>query len=286
MTAPSPLVPPPGYEERLRRLVEQLRELPDLLCALSGGVDSAVLLHAAHEVLGDRAVGWIGDSASLARHELEDAREVARTIGARLVVVGTDELEVPGYRTNAGTRCYFCRRVLFEAMIDWARDHGFHHIGHGEITDDLQDVRPGRRAASELGVVAPLLQAGFSKTDVRHYARDNGLHVADKPASACLSSRIPVGTRVTRERLARIERSEGHLRELGFRILRVRDHGTTARVEFGASEKERGTRLRSSIESALASEGFEQVELATYSAPGSAPPSQESTDSPTKTVRR
>ena len=286
MTATSTPVRHQGYEERLRRLVGQLQELPDLLCAISGGVDSAVLLHAAHVSLGDRAVGWIGDSASLPRHELEDARQVARAIGARLVVVGTDELEVPGYRTNAGTRCYFCRRVLFEAMSDWARDHGFHHLGYGEITDDLGDVRPGRRAANEMGVVAPLVQAGFSKADVRRYARENGLHVADKPASACLSSRIPVGTRVTREKLARIERSEGYLRELGFRVLRVRDHGAAARVELGVEEHERGMRLRLSIENALAREGFERVELAVYSEPGAAPPSQASTDSPTKTVRR
>ena len=171
-------------------------------------------------------------------------------------------------------------------MSAWALRNEFTHLAYGEITDDLRDMRPGRRAARELGVVAPLTAAGFTKEDVRRYARDQGLHVADKPASACLSSRIPVGTVVTAERLARIERSEGHLRRLGFRVLRVRDHGKTARVELGADEARRGAQLQSSIEASLLREGFEHIELATYLAPGSPPPSHESTEPPAKTVRR
>jgi len=258
-----------SYDVRVRRLGAALSGLEDVVCALSGGVDSAVLLHAAHAALGERAVGWIGDSPSLPRHELQDARAVAQVIGARVVVVSTGELEVPGYRSNDGARCYFCRRVLFDTMHAWAGAQGFHTIAYGEITDDLQDVRPGRRAATELGIVAPLVEAGFTKNDVRRYANEQGLPVANKPASACLSSRIPMGTPVTRDRLARIERSEATVRSLGFRVLRVRDHGTRARVELGSSELERGQALFQELAAALAEESFEQIELAVYVTPGS-----------------
>ena len=253
-----------GHRGRVERLREELAGLDDLVCAVSGGVDSAVLLHAAHHVLGSRAVGWIGDSPSLPRHELADAREVAAKVGARLVVVPTNELEDPDYVENAGTRCYFCRRVLFEAMREWARAEGFWNIAYGEITDDLLDVRPGRRAAAELRCVAPLAKAGFTKEDVRRYAREHGLPVADKPAAACLSSRIPVGTVVTAERLARIERSEVGVRALGFRVVRVRDHGKLARVELGVDEVERGEGLRERLEEVLGEEGFEEVVVGVY----------------------
>ncbi len=170
------------------------------------------------------------------------------------------------YRRNTGERCYWCRRTLFRFMEAWAERAGFAALAYGEITDDLADVRPGRRAATELGIVAPLRAAGFSKDDVRRYARAHGLAVAEKPASACLASRVPFGTEVTVERLRRIERAEEDVRALGFRVLRVRDHGRRARVEVGADELVRARAVRARLEDVLRASDFDEVELAAYGA--------------------
>ncbi len=255
-----------GYEDRRRALLGELVKLESLAVAFSGGVDSSALLHAAFSVLGDRAVGVIADSPSLPRKELEEAVRVAEAIGVRLEVVQTQELEDERYQRNAGDRCYFCKAALFETMEAWARSSGFGALAFGEITDDAFDDRPGARAAAEFGVVAPLSAAGFGKEDVRRYAREAGLEVSEKPASACLASRLPIGTRVTRERLARVERSEAALKELGLKQLRVRDHGARARVEVGTDEFEFASGLSGAIELQLASEGFTEFELAIYGA--------------------
>lgn len=256
-----------SFVERVLELERRIAALGDLVVAFSGGVDSAVLLHAAHAVLGERAVALIADSPSLARAELEDARAFARALGVRLVEVRTDELADPRYRRNAGDRCYFCKSALFDAMTGWARAQGFGHLAFGEITDDALDDRPGARAAREAGVVAPLRDAGLSKADVRRYAREHGLSVWDKPQMACLASRLPVGTAVTRERLARVERAEAALRELGLRQLRVRDRGAAARVEVGADEWAFAEARREAIGARLRGASFETFELAVYRRP-------------------
>jgi uncharacterized protein len=256
-----------GYEGKVERLHARLASLERVAVAFSGGVDSSALLHAAREALGEGAVGVIADSPSLPRRELELARETARAIGAELAVIETDEMEDESYRANRGDRCYFCKSALFRAMEPWAREHGFRALAFGEIADDLLDVRPGARAAREFGVVAPLSEAGFTKEDVRRYAREAGLDVAEKPASACLASRLPVGTTVTRERLARIERCEEALKDLGFRQVRVRDHGERARVEVGRGELESARERAGEIEAILAAEGFVHVGIEAYVAP-------------------
>lgn len=250
--------------ERRAALASLLAGFPDVVVAFSGGVDSGVLLHAAVQALGARAVALTGDSASLPRRELEEARAFAHALGARHECLATEELASEDYRRNDGTRCFHCRHALFTGMEAWARARGFHVLAYGEVTDDLLDHRPGRAAARAFAVRAPLCEAGFSKEDVRRYAREHGLALAEKPAAACLASRLPVGTRVSAEALARIEASEEALRTLGLRELRVRDHGLHARVELGPAELARAAQLEARIAALLAPHGFATLELAPY----------------------
>jgi uncharacterized protein len=255
------------YAARLATLFAALDALPSLAVAFSGGVDSSVLLHAAHARLGARALGVIADSASLPREELRCAVEAAERIGVELAVVKTDELADPRYQANAPDRCYFCKHALFEALGQVCRERHIAVVAFGEIADDLALVRHGSRAAREFGVLAPLSDAGFSKADVRRYAREHGLQSADKPASACLASRLPTGTAVTRERLERIERAEIALCELGLRVLRVRDHAPRARVEVGEDELPFAQTQLTEIAARLLTLGFASVELFAYRAP-------------------
>jgi len=256
-----------SHSARVAELRRGLAALDGVAVAFSGGVDSSVLLHAAHAALGERAVGIVADSPSLPRRELAEARELAARLGARLEMLPTEEMSSEEYRANTGDRCYFCKQELFGKMEEWARAHGFPTLAFGEIADDLVDDRPGVRAANELGVVAPLRDAGFTKDDVRRYAREHDLPVADKPSSACLASRIPVGTPVTVEGLARVEEAEEMVRDLGFRVLRVRHHGRVARLEVGQDEGERAEAMRVELSAALRRCGFEELELATYRSP-------------------
>ena len=253
-----------SYAARLTALHDQLAGLDGLLVAFSGGVDSAVLLQAAVEALGQRAVGVIADSPSLPLAELAAARELAVGMGARLVVVSTHELEQEAYRANSGDRCFHCKYALFEAMVRVGDAEGIDHLAFGEIVEDRLDTRPGARAAAQWRVLAPLSAAGLGKEDVRRRARELGLDVWDKPASACLASRIPVGTRVTADLLAQVEHAEAGLRNLGLRELRVRHQGALARLELGEQDWERALGLKSQIEAQLASSGFESVEWARY----------------------
>lgn len=256
-----------SYEDKLSALDAELVSHGRVAVAFSGGVDSSALLHAAHRVLGvENGFGVIADSPSLPRAELREAREIAASIGARLVEVATDEGSDPSYRANAGDRCYFCKAALFRAMEAYVAGSPGTTLAFGEIVDDWSDHRPGARAAAEFRVAAPLSSAGFTKADVRRYAAEAGLDLAaDKPASACLASRIPVGTEVTPERLARVEAAEARLKaEVGLRVLRVRHHGSHARVEVGADEEAGARERRPDIERILRASGFETHELAVY----------------------
>ena len=223
-------------QTKRERLEAHLRSLGRTLVAYSGGVDSAFLADAAHQVLGDKMLAVIADSPSLARFQLQDAIAFAQERQIPLEVVATQELERPEYVRNDTGRCFHCKDELFTLMEEFRRQRGFECIAYGVNADDQGDFRPGQEAARQHQVAAPLLQAGLGKEAIRELARRAGLRVWDKPASACLSSRIEYGRPVTREALAAVEQGEEALRGLGFRQFRVRHHGQIARIEIARQE--------------------------------------------------
>ena len=225
--------------EKQRRLEQSLSPLGRTLVAYSGGVDSAYLAWAAHRILGEDMLAIIADSPSLARTHLQDAMAFAQEQGIPLRVIQTSEVEKPEYTRNDIQRCFHCKDELFRAMEDFAAKHDFTSIAYGVNVDDQGDFRPGQQAARRHKVAAPLLEAGLTKAEVRKLALQAGLRVWDKPASACLSSRIEYGRPVTRQALAAVEQGEDALRALGFRQFRVRHHGEIARIEIAGEELER-----------------------------------------------
>lgn len=218
---------------------ECLRSLGRVLVAYSGGIDSAYLAWAAHRVLGQSMLAVIADSPSLARTQLADALAFAREQSIPVEVVATGELERPEYARNDGSRCFFCKDELFTVMEQFRARRGFDTIAYGVNLDDQSDYRPGQQAARQHGISAPLLDSGLTKQDIRDLARAAGLRIWDKPASACLSSRIEYGRPVTAEALRQVEQGEDALRALGFRQFRVRHHGPIARLEIATEEMAR-----------------------------------------------
>jgi len=228
-----------ALDQKEQALRAQLASLDGLLVAYSGGTDSAFLAWAAHQVLGDRMLALLADSPSLPRRELKLAMEFAEHWGIPLRVIATDEMKNPEYTRNDASRCFHCRDELFTVMERERRNGLFEHIAYGKNLDDEGDFRPGQSAAELHRVVAPLAEAGLTKHEIRTLAQRFGLTLWDKPASACLSSRIEYGRPVTREALAAIEAGEEALRELGFRQARVRHHGEIVRIEIAREELDR-----------------------------------------------
>lgn len=228
-----------GLQHKSESLREIVRSQAGMVVAYSGGVDSAFLAWTAHEVLGERMRAVVADSASLARTHLADALAFAREHGIPVEVVETRELENPAYARNDAMRCFHCKDELFTVLERYREERGLAWIAYGVNVDDQGDFRPGQKAAKEHRVLAPLLEAGLTKADVRELARQAGLRLWDKPASACLSSRVEYGREVTVEGLSAIERGEDGLRALGFRQVRVRHHGELARIEIAREEMPR-----------------------------------------------
>lgn len=226
-------------EAKRARLQKYLRGPGRILVAYSGGVDSAYLAWAAHQALGNNMLAIVADSASLARAQLADAIAFAKEQAIPLEVVATSELDRPEYVRNDGQRCFFCKDELFTLMEELRLARGFDAIAYGVNVDDQGDFRPGQKAAEAHHIVAPLLEVGLTKNGIRMLARDAGLRVWDKPASACLSSRIEYGRPVTREALAVVEKGEDALSALGFRQFRVRHHGEIVRIEIAGEELQR-----------------------------------------------
>jgi len=250
-------------EEKERRLLARLAELPSVIVALSGGADSAYLAWAAREALGAHSLSVKALSASYSAHDRSVVEEFVGKLGLRHQFIETHEMENPSYRANDADRCYFCKDVLFSALDELAHADGFAAVAYGVNADDALDFRPGHRAATKHQVLAPLLEAGLSKSEIRSLSSRAGLPTWDRPASACLASRLPYGTEVTAERLGLIERGEAALRELGFRQFRVRLHDKLARVEISLEEMPRALapEMAASIACRLKAAGFAYVAL-------------------------
>lgn len=244
---------------RLRRVAEVLERIGQVVVAFSGGADSAFLAFVATRVLGTRRVRCVtADSASLAPEELADCRALAAQWGLRWSALATEELEDPSYVANDLDRCYYCKSELMAVLEPVAESDGA-TVVLGVNLDDLGDHRPGQRAAAERGAVFPLVEAGLTKSDVRDLSRLLGLRTWDKPAAACLASRVPHGTPVSAELLGQVARAESALRRLGFRSLRVRHYGDAARVEVDLADLGRLLELREQVTAALHGVGFRYV---------------------------
>lgn len=234
-----------------------------LAVAFSGGVDSTFLLKVAADVLGDRALAVTARSSTYPERELREAEAFAKSLGARHVVIDSEELDIPGYSDNPVNRCYFCKRELFEKVRETARKNGIRYVADGSNQDDLGDYRPGMKAADELQVVSPLKAAGMTKDDIRLLSKELDLPTWNKPAFACLASRFPYGQKITREKLAMVDRAEQFLLDLGFRQVRVRHHGDLARIEVDPDERGRffSGDLMGKVYEGLKSIGFTYVTL-------------------------
>ena len=254
---------PVSTDDKERGLLGRLGELRSVIVALSGGTDSAYLAWAAHRALGEKALSITALSESYSAYDREQVEIFLKATGVRHEFIETHELENPAYRANAADRCYYCKDELFNMLDGLAKERGIAAVAYGVNADDTSDFRPGHRAAAEHQVLTPLLEANLHKEEIRLLAKRAGLPCWDRPASACLSSRLPYGTEVTAERLSLVERGEAALRELGFRQFRVRLHDKLGRVEIAKDELSRALdpEMAEAISQALKAAGFAYVAL-------------------------
>lgn len=263
LTTIKPLTTAAELDAKYARLQEILRELGAVVVAFSGGVDSALLLKVAHDVLGERAVAAIALSETIPASEVDAAKELARGIGARLIPVYTEEMLNAAFRTNDANRCYHCKTELFTKLRPLADSLGIPHLVYGVNADDVGDYRPGQTAAGEWDVRGPLLDAGLNKAEIRQLSRRLGLPTWNKPAMACLSSRIPHGQSITPEAIRQIEQAEAFIRSFGVYDLRVRSHDKTARIEVGLDDLPRLIQpdVRAQVTAKLHELGYRYVTL-------------------------
>ena len=247
----------PKYEN----LKSILAQIGSLVVAYSGGTDSTLVLKVAHDILGEKVIALTAASASLPSADRVEAETIAAQIGAKHVLIESEETSDPEYLANTPNRCFFCKKETYGKLTAYAEKHGFRAIADGTNADDLGDFRPGRQAAQEYGIRSPLLEAGFTKAEIRQLSQELGLPNWDKPAAACLSSRIPYGTTITLAALSQVEHAESILHGLGLRQLRVRHHGQVARIEAEPVDFQLLLEHRFEIVPALKAVGYTYITL-------------------------
>lgn len=245
--------------DKINRLKEILLKYNSAIIAFSGGVDSTFLARVAKDIYGERLLLVTASSSTLPVSELNEAKELAKKIGAKHDIIQSKEIEIPGFKDNPPDRCYYCKTELFNLIKEICNIEGYEVVFDGSNFDDTNDFRPGRKALKELGIVSPLKEAGLTKKDIRECSIQYNLSTADKPSYACLASRFPYGEKISKDKLKRVEKAEDGLKEIGFKQFRVRSHHDLARIELAIDEIERGWQMRNELENICKNAGFTYV---------------------------